>query len=894
VKLLRHPLLLIPALAGLLMLITVGLADRVLIANFAQLEQADVEAKSTQIVRALDAELGQLAAYTLDHAQWDEPFRLVMTGRRGFLDISMQTGVLQTIETDLALVIDAKGKDLFSVLLVGEGPEAQRVTPAPESVLAPMRAWHGNLAELAARPPHQRLFRVGDQIYAFYGARITNSTRSVVTDASLFFARRIDATELARVRRNVVLPLEMRLVGVDGIPGADSQLEQWVARPGVRTAMLPTAQPDRVAGVALLRDISGKPIAVLRTELDRGILTTGRRNTWFLVAAIGGLLAVFVGVATLLIRRLRLSNLARQEEQERYRRVVASLEECVALVDVKSGRIVECNAALQRTLGHAEEELRNRRIEEVFPEYQQLLERWRGAEFGGSSSVESPLRASNGSLIDSEVTLAQLHHSGRRLLCLVARDITLRKRAETEREDHRRSLEHLATHDPLTGLPNRLYLRDRLPELLQQASAAGGSLALLFLDLDQFKAINDTRGHAAGDELLRETARRLRASIAGGDIVVRMGGDEFVLLVSDPGDRHNIVGVAQRVLDAMRAPLRLEDQSFAMSASIGISVYPDDGTDVESLLKHADIALYEAKSAGRDNSKFFRADMVLGRGERVALQQSLRRAIGTEQIRVEYQPIFRLQTGELSSFEALVRWTHPEQGAIAPQQFIELAEQSGLIHALGEQILNMVVRQLAAWRSMGLQLKPVTLNVSPLQLARDSLTASIRRVAGQYAIDLSLLHVEVTETALMQEGGRHVAGLRQLRELGCKVLIDDFGTGYSNLAQLKNLPLDRIKIDRSLVNDMAKDANDAAIVTAVASMAHTLGLEVVAEGVETAEQLLMLQQLGCAYGQGYHFARPMPPEDCIALLEVASRAERGADAKVRPLRLVPPPRRSQE
>ncbi|MFO1502735.1 MAG: EAL domain-containing protein [Steroidobacteraceae bacterium] len=891
-RLARHPLLLIPALALLLLLVTVGLADRVLVANFAQLERADVEAKSTQVVRALDAELGQLAAYTLDHAQWDEPFRLVVNGGRNFLDISMQTGVLRTIETDLALVVDAKGKDVFSVLLVGDGAGTQRVTPAPESVLAPMRAWHGRLDELAARPAHQRLFRVGDQIYAFYGARITNSVRTVVTDASLFFARRIDATELARVRRNVVLPLEMRLVGMDGVPGADSQLEQWAASADAQTAMLPTAQPDRVAGVALLRDVAGTPIAVLRTEMDRSIFTTGRRNTWFLVSAIAGLLAVVVGVTLLLIRRLRLSNRAREEEQERYRSLVASLEECVALVDVKSGRLVECNAALQRTIGHDELDLRDRRVEEVFPEYQRLLERWRGAEFGGSSSVESPLRAANGTLIDSEVTLAQLHHSGRRLLCLVARDITLRKRAESEREDHRRSLEHLATHDPLTGLPNRLFLRDRLPELLQRAANSSSCMALLFLDLDQFKSINDTRGHAAGDELLRETARRLRASIAGTDIVVRMGGDEFVLLVGDPGDRQNVANVAQRVLEAMRAPLRIEDQSFAMSASIGVSVYPDDGGDVESLLKHADIALYEAKNAGRDNSKFFSPDMVLGRGERVALQQALRRAIGTEQIRVEYQPIFRLSSGELSSFEALVRWSHPELGEVAPQQFIELAEQTGLIHALGDQILNMVVRQLAAWRSMGLQLRPVTLNVSPLQLARESLTPAIRRVCGSYAIDLALLHVEVTETALMQEGGRHVAGLRMLREQGCKVLIDDFGTGYSNLAQLKNLPLDRIKIDRSLVHDMANDANDAAIVTAVTSMAHSLGLEVVAEGIETAEQLLMLQALGCAYGQGFHFARPLSAEDCIGLLEAASRLERGTDTKARSLRLVPPQRRS--
>lgn len=887
-KELRNPLLLIPGLAALLLVAVVVLAERVFIANFERLERTDVETKSTQILSALDAELGQLAAYTLDHAQWDEPFRLVVEGERNFFDISMQTSVLQTIGTDLALVVAANGRDLYSVLLLGEGEEATRVAPAPESMLAPMRQWHGRLEELARLPPHRRLFQVDGHIHAFAGARISNSFRSVNTDASLFFARRLDAHELASVRRNVVLPLEMlRLDDMDS-RAMDPALADWLAAPDSDLAMLPTARPDRMAGVALLRDLAGKPIAVLRTEVGRELLASGRRNTWLLVGAIATLLTLFVAGAMLLILELRRSNKAQQEEHERYRRVLENIEECVALVDAQSGRIVECNLALQRKLGLREQGLQGMPIEGVFGDFQRRLEEWQKSGGRGPTSFESRLRTRDGSLINTDVTFARLHHSGRELICVVARDVTLRKQAEQEREEHRRKLEHLAGHDPLTGLPNRLYLKTQLPAMLQQAAIDGTQVGLLFLDLDHFKSINDTRGHAAGDELLRVAARRLVSGVASNDTVVRMGGDEFVILVRDLPDRQAAANAAQRVVESLREPLQIDGQPFGLSGSIGIGLFPRDGADAESLLQHADIALYEAKNAGRDNFRFFEPGMSADRSERVVMQQALRQAIGTDELYLEYQPIFNLKDGRLASFEALVRWNPPHAGAVPPERFIAVAEQSGLIHVLGEQVLDMLCRQLAAWRAKGVRLRPVTFNVSPLQLERDSLTQMIRSTAARHGIELPLLQLEVTETALMKEGGRHVASLQSLRESGCRILIDDFGIGYSNLAQLKNLPLDRIKIDRSFVRDMAVDANDAAIVTAVCGMAHDLGLEVVAEGIEETEQHLMLQKLGCDYGQGFHLSRPLTAEACVALLQAAAHAEhvRDTDNKVLQLQRV--------
>ena len=594
------------------------------------------------------------------------------------------------------------------------------------------------------------------------------------------------------------------------------------------------------------------------------------------------LLSMSAAALALCWRLLRLEPAA----ATRYRFVLQGLEECIALADGDSGRMLEVNPALLRTTGYRSTELSGQALDHVFVDYDRLCDSAREAPSGAvTASGECRLRARDGRMIDADVTLTELTHSGKRLLCLVARDITVRKQAERQREEHRRSLEHLATHDPLTGLPNRLSIKAQLPQLLKDLNDERTQVALFYVDLDEFKTINDSKGHAAGDELLRITAQRLRSCVSARDTVIRMGGDEFVLLTRELPDRRTAAMIAERIVSAMREPLRMEEEDFRVSASVGVSLYPDDGFDLESLLKHADIALYEAKNAGRDNFRFFDADMNIGHGERVALQQSLRHAIGTEQIFLEYQPVLDLHTGHLLSLEAVVRWRHPELGVLAPGRFVPLAEQSGLILPLGDQVIDLVCRQLESWRAGGLTPRPVSFNLSPQQLVQDRLRATIETIAQRHGVELSLLQLELTETAVMQDSGRHVGTLESLRALGCGVFIDDFGTGYSSVGQLKNLPIDRIKVDGSFVRDMPVDANDAAIVGAVISMARSLGIEVSAEGIESAEQLRMLQDLGCRIGQGFHFSRPVAPEQCVALLEQAARNTRLSDSlKIRQLR----------
>jgi diguanylate cyclase (GGDEF)-like protein len=437
-----------------------------------------------------------------------------------------------------------------------------------------------------------------------------------------------------------------------------------------------------------------------------------------------------------------------------------------------------------------------------------------------------------------------------------------RIRAATQRQwlDHQRKISRLARRDTLTGLPNRLHLQKLLPRLLARAARDGTRLALLNLDLDHFKHVNDSLGHGLGDRLLAAVARRLRTTVAANDVVVRMGGDEFVIVATLLPDALVVDSIAERIRRALAVPLDLEGVTLSVTPSIGISVYPEDGRDAEQLLKHADIALYTAKDRGRGNHQFFTAEMNARLNERVSLERALRQALDNNQLFVEYQPCFDLQTMRTVSLEALIRWRTADGAYIPPSRFIPIAEQSNLIVEIGEYVLRRVCEQLSDWQRQRVPLVPVSVNISVRQFEKAPLASLVSSLAQELGIDANLLYFEITESAAMQNSQQQLGALQALRNLGSRILIDDFGTGYSSLSYLKHLPIDTLKIDRAFVRDMASDTNDAAIVRAIVGVAKSLGLMLVAEGIESAEQLECLRKLGCECGQGFFFSPPVSPD----------------------------------
>lgn len=439
-----------------------------------------------------------------------------------------------------------------------------------------------------------------------------------------------------------------------------------------------------------------------------------------------------------------------------------------------------------------------------------------------------------------------------------AQDVTSARAAEAH-------IAFLAHYDQLTGLPNRTHWNERAHSELRAAARHGDRLAILFLDLDHFKSVNDSLGHAIGDELLSAVANRLSVCLRDSDFLARLGGDEFVVILPRLSQAEDPTPVAQKLLEALRAPVQVGEHELTVSTSIGIALYPEDGQDVSTLLKHADVAMYSAKAQGRNAYAYFTPDMDAHALERLLLENALRRAIDRDELVLHYQPQVTLQ-GELIGCEALVRWQHPEHGLLPPTQFIGVAEDSGLIHALGEWVLNMACRQQAAWASSGRRLT-MAVNISALQFKQNGFSETVCRILEESGTDPSCLELELTESALMQPTNEVLARMQRLRSLGIRLALDDFGTGYSSLSYLKRLPIHRLKIDRSFVQDLPDDPEDVAIASATLSLARNLGMEVVAEGVETEAQREFLRERGCPVLQGYLFSRPLPAEDFIRWAE---------------------------
>jgi diguanylate cyclase (GGDEF)-like protein/PAS domain S-box-containing protein len=652
-------------------------------------------------------------------------------------------------------------------------------------------------------------------------------------------------------------------------PALVAQLGHSIGSPLSVTAATPP-QSDRPAIV--IRDQVGHPLLQLQLL---GAAATGPSFIWIALALLL-LLGVVVGAAAALRRQTR----HRQSVDARYKALIDQANDGIVIVDAESQQVLYTNAAFLNRLGYGAEEARSLSLTEIFSDGdaapEAVLARLKEADSRAPLNLQQ--RCKDGTCIDTEVRCNALEVEDGNILAYVSSDVSLRKKAELQLFENQQRLDRMAHHDQLTGLPNRHYLTAFLPNAIAEAKAANSMLGVVFLDLDRFKHINDTRGHETGDKLLQEVATRLRACVRDSDVVIRMGGDEFVVVFRNVKSYDEITQGAGRIVETLTKPIIIDRHSLQTTGSVGVSLYPRDGSDMVELLKHSDTAMYQAKDRGRNNVQMFSEIMNRKLKQRVAVEASLREALRLKQLDVHYQPFVNLATRKIVGLEALMRWVHPVHGLIPADQFIPVAEETGLIVPMGNFVLHRTLQNMSAWRKAGVPLVPMSLNIAPAQLQRGELQATISTLLNTHGIRPELLQLEMTERAVFDSHTTPAGESRQdtmarLRDLGIKIAIDDFGTGYSSLSYLKNWRVDALKIDRSFVRDLVTDASDLAIVSAIIAIAKHLHIQVIAEGIEGYQQCEILRRLGCTIGQGFLFARPMPADQIIQLLNDSAEPE---------------------
>jgi diguanylate cyclase (GGDEF)-like protein/PAS domain S-box-containing protein len=562
------------------------------------------------------------------------------------------------------------------------------------------------------------------------------------------------------------------------------------------------------------------------------------------------------------------SEIAERKQAEVAIRKLSSAMEKVAdsiFITDANGIIEYINPAFESITGYCREEalgqtprvIKSGKHDEQF--YQQIWETLLEGEVYRNVLIN---RRKDGELYHEAVTITPLTDEYGKITHYISSGKDITESIQTQERLH-----HLAHHDALTGLPNRILFVDRLKHALIRAERRKRAVAVMFLDMDRFKIVNDTLGHEAGDRLLQAMAARLHACVREGDTVARFGGDEFAGFLSDVASPEDVALVVTKFLDALAPPFMIDGHELFISGSIGISLYPEDGTDTQTLMKNADTAMYRAKQRGGNIGEFYHQEMTAHAVTRLSRETGLRRALEKQEFVLHYQPQFDLNGGEVVGFEALIRWENIESGAILPADFIPLLEETGLIVPVGEWILRTACAQHHAWQVAGLPPLRMAVNISSRQFDANALMQTIRTVMQEEHMLPEFLELEITESILMKNAESDIEALQALSRMGMRFAIDDFGTGYSSLTYLKRFPINVLKIDKAFVHDITANADDAAIVRAIITMAHSLGMKTVAEGVETREQLDFLRTQGCDYAQGFYFSPPLPGAEIEHLLK---------------------------
>lgn len=637
-------------------------------------------------------------------------------------------------------------------------------------------------------------------------------------------------------------------------------------------------QQQVVAAYSPVGDLGlGMVLKMDRAELHAPV----RRQARYLLPILAGVLAVAIlllrwQLAPLVARLVRSKQNAREtivrlrDSESRVQAMLNNVDEGIVTISV-TGEIELFNLGAERLFGLSNEEAVGRNVSLLMPEPHRsehdahigrYLRTGEAHVIGVGREVAGQRKS--GEIFPMDLRISEFYLAGRRHFIGIMRDITQRKTAEAK-------ILHLANYDALTGLPNRNLAQDRIQQAIARAQRSEVQFAVMFIDLDHFKTINDSLGHNIGDALLQTVAGRILACLREEDTVGRQGGDEFIVLLGSLNSPKDAAVVAHKILHTLSVPCSINERELHTSASIGIAIYPEDGRDVGTLLKNSDTAMYHAKESGRGNYQFFTHEMNVAAAERLLLETSLRHAVAGGELLLHYQPLVGLADGRIVATEALLRWKHPELGFVDPARFIHIAEESGLIAPLGEWVLRQACLQIKQWHALGIELPRMVVNLSPRQFREKNLVQTFSSVFREAGVEPHWLGLEITESAIMENPEVTIGILKELKALGIELSLDDFGTGYSSLSYLKRFPIDKLKIDQSFIHDITTDPDDEAMVTAIIAMAHHLNIRVVAEGVETEAQLTFLREHGCDEYQGYLFSRPLPAGALRARFDTAPR-----------------------
>lgn len=830
----------------------------ILLDSFVEIEESNVSRNVERVVNALNGELTHLATLNGDYAGWDESYQFIKDGNKEYIDANIPDTVFPLLNLNLLIYIrnngDIVNKRAFDL-------DKDTVIPVPESFLKHLSPESPLVRHPGTESIVKGLLRLPEGIMLFSSRPILTNEYKGPIHGSLIMGRYLDSKGIELLAEQTKQKINVLRFDSNVIPD-DFRLAMNKINEA-SPVLVSSLSKDIVAGYTNVNDIYGDRALVLKVEAPRNIYRQGVQTItyfilWFVFAAF-----LFAVVSYWLVEKLFLSRKKGKESEAKYMAVVEHANEGIIIVTCDNKMIVEGNNAFKSLLGYNIGEILKMSLYDILAEDADTaaLE----VERIVKEKRDLRLRHKDGSLLYAELSASSLEQSDSQIMCVVVHDITERKLFEEQLMDQ-------ATHDSLTGLANRNLLNDRLCQATEYQKRKKMLFAVMLLDIDRFKVINDTLGHSSGDILLKQIAERLVNGVRNYDTVARLGGDEFVILLNDVTDTNDIITVAKNILDLFTASVKINEDELFVAASIGISLFPSDGESADHLLMKADTAMYHCKAQGGNNYQFFAEDMNVRAKDRLSMETNLRKAVEQQEFLLYYQPKVNLLTGEICGMEALIRWQRDGK-MISPAEFIPIAEETGVILPIGEWVLRTSCMDMKQLIDMGFSNLVISSNLSGRQFATDNLVEMIGSILDEIKLDPMYVELELTESILMRNEEKLIRKLFAIKDKGVRLSIDDFGTGYSSLSYLKKFPIDVLKIDRSFVMDITANPDGASIVETILAMTHTLKLKSVAEGVEKLEEIIFLTEHGCEEMQGFYFSRPVPFDAFLELLKSGKKLQ---------------------